>query len=121
MMTQTQREALLELLLLAIHTDSHISLSEEEALEAAVSAQGWESAYPKSLFLEKAAARARVAAETAEGIQAFVGENAALFDTGPLQTATYSIVHQVLSQDGVAPEEHAFLRLLSDAFPAPGH
>lgn len=118
-MTQPQREALIDLLLLAIHTDSHISLSEEAALETALAAQGWASERPKSLYLETAAARARAAAESAEATTAFVHSRAAVFDTAHAQTAAYNVVHQVISPDGVAPAEHTFLRLLNDAFPTP--
>lgn len=116
-MTQPQREALIELLLLAIHTDSHISLTEEEALERAIAEQGWDSEYPRNLFLEKAAAAARAASESEESIKDFVKQRAAFFTTAPAQAAAYSVVHQVLSPDGVAEEEHAFLARLNKAFP----
>lgn len=116
-MTQPQREALIGLLILAIHTDSHISLTEEEALERAIEEQGWESAFPKSLFLEKTAAAARAASESEDGIKAFIKERAQEFITAPAQAAAYSVVHQVLSPDGVATEEHAFLSRLNKAFP----
>ncbi len=117
LMTQQQREALIELLLLAIYTDAHISLTEEEALERAVTEQGWDSPYPKSLFLGKAAAAARAASESEVATTAFINERAAFFNSEPVQAVAYSIVHQVLSPDGIADSEHAFLSLLSQAFP----
>ena len=116
-MTQPQREALIGLLILAIHTDAHISLSEEEVLERTIDEQGWDSSFPKSLFLEKVAAAARVASESEEGTKAFIKERAAHFTTAPAQAAAYSVIHQVLSPDGVATEEHAFLSQLNKAFP----
>ena len=78
-MTQLQREALFDLLTLSIYADHHISLTEEALVESAFIAEGWESEYPKSLFLEKSFARARVAADSDEAMAAYLAERAAAF------------------------------------------
>jgi uncharacterized tellurite resistance protein B-like protein len=118
-MTTEQRTAIIDLLLLAIYSDSHISISEEEALEKAIAEQGWDSEYPKDLYLAKASARAREAAESDDTLKAKIKECAAFFTTAPAQAAAYSIVHSVLSADGVADPEQKFLSKLNKAFPVP--
>ena len=118
-MTTPQREAIIDLLLLAIYSDSHISLTEEEALERAIAEQGWESDYPKDLYLAQASARVRAAAETEETVKAKIKECAAHFTTPPAQAAAYSVVHSVLSADGLAEPEQLFLSKLNKAFPVP--
>jgi hypothetical protein len=118
-MTTPQREAIIDLLLLAIYSDSHISLTEEQALERAITEQGWDSDYPKDLYLAKASARARAASESDETIKAKIKECAAHFTTPPAQASAYSIVHSVLSADGMAEPEQQFLSKLNKAFPVP--
>lgn len=116
-MTQDQREAIIDLLLLSIYSDSHISLTEEEALEQTIAQLGWDSAYPKDLFIQTAAPRARAASDSNETTKAFIFDRAARFTTSPAQFQAYNFVHQVLSPDGVADPERGFLSLLSGAFP----
>lgn len=116
-MTQDQREAVIDLLLLSIYSDSHISLTEEEALERTIAELGWDSTFPKDLFIQKAAPLARAASDSTEATKAFIFDRAARFTTSPAQFQAYNFVHQVLSPDGVAPPERGFLSLLSNAFP----
>jgi hypothetical protein len=118
-MNQTQREATIELLTLAIYTDAHISLQEDALLESTIATLGWESVFPKQLFIEKAWVAARKAADTAESTATYVGQRASLFTTAPDQTSLYSLVHQTLAADGVHADENSFLKLLNDSFPTP--
>lgn len=120
-MNQTQREAIIELLTLAIYTDAHLSLQEDELLEATIATLGWESEFPKALFVEKAWVAARNAADTTEATTAFVQQRATLFPQSPSQSVVYSLVHQTLAADGLNPEENTFLKLLNDSFPKPTH
>lgn len=117
-MKQSQREALIDLLLLAIYTDSHLSLSEEEALNQAIDQQGWDSEFPRDLYLQRATAAARAAAESGDAINDYIRQRAALFTSAPAQAQAYSIIHQVLSPDGLASTEQSFLSRLNKAFPA---
>lgn len=120
-MNQAQREATIELLTLAIYTDAHLSLQEDELLESTIASLGWESPTAKTHFIQQAWLSARNAADTAENTSAFVQQRAVLFTSAPDQTALYSLVHQTLAVDGLNPEENAFLKLLNDSFPTPNH
>ena len=116
-MTQTQREALFDLITLAPYSDAHLSLAEERLAESAYMAEGWESEHPKSLFLEQSLARAREAAESDEATADYIAGRAALFTDHGAQTEAYGVVKGVLSRDGLNAEESAFLARLKDAFP----
>jgi len=118
-MTQTQREATIELLTLAIYTDAHLSLQEDALLESTIATLGWESVFPKQLFIEKAWVAARNAADNADSTAAFVQQRTLLFTTAPSQSTLYSLVHQTLVADGLNADENAFLKLLNDSFPTP--
>lgn len=117
-MTQTQREALFDLLTLSIYADSHISLTEEALLQSAFIAEGWGSEYPKTLFLEKSFARARAAAESDEATQAYVTERATAFTDAASQAEAVGVVTNLIARDGLTAEEGVFIRLLKDSLPA---
>lgn len=117
-MTQTQREALFDLLTLSIYADSHISLTEEALLESAFIAEGWDSEYPKNLFLEKSFARAREAADSDEATQAYVAARAAAFTDAASQAEAVGVVTNIVSRDGLTQEEMRFIALLKACLPA---
>ncbi len=108
-MTQPRREALLDLLVLSIFADAHVSLKEDEALLAAIDSLGWESERPREIHFLNAMHRARAASGTAEAQSAFISKRAGLFDTPESRGAAVAAIDAVLSRDGVSPDESAFL------------
>lgn len=116
-MTQKQREALFDLITLALYSDNHISIQEEVLAESAFIAEGWESEYPKNLFLEKSFARARETSDSDEAAAAYVAERAALFTDEASQHEAYGVVQGIISRDGLAPGDAAFLSTLKNALP----
>ncbi len=116
-MTQQQREALFDLIALATYADGHISLREEELANSAFTAEGWESEHPKSLFLEQSIARAREAAESDAAADEYIASRAVVFTDHASQTEAYGVVQGVISRDGLATGDHAFLVKLKAAFP----
>lgn len=117
-MTQPQREALFDLLTLSLYADGHISLTEEALIESAFVAEGWQSDYPKNLFLEKSFARARKVADTdEEGRLAYLTERAAFFTDAGSQAEALGVVTNLLARDGLTPEENRFLAALQRALP----
>ena len=116
-MTQTQREALFDLLTLSIYADAHISLTEERLLESAIVAEGWDSEYPKSLFMEESFARAREAADSDDAMFDYINERALAFTTKAAQKEVLGVVKNILKSDGETPEENEFYSLLVQALP----
>lgn len=115
-MTQSQREALLDLLNLAILTDAHISLKEEDELHVAIEAIGWESMRPREIHLLNSMRHARNATDSAESTSAYITTKAALFATSEEQQAALEALSNLLSVDGLAAEESAFLAQFKAAF-----
>lgn len=116
-MTQKQREALFDLITLATYADGHISIREEELAESAFVAEGWESEYPKNLFLEKSIARARTAMESADSADAYLAQLAAAFTDHGSQTEAFGVVQGIISRDGLSAADNLFLSKLRHAFP----
>ncbi len=116
-MTQSEREALFDLLILSIYADHHISLTEEALVESAFIAEGWESEYPKSLFLEKSFVRARAAAESDEEMADYVKDRARHLTNEHAQTEVLGVVRNVLTRDGFVAEDGRFMAMLHAAMP----
>lgn len=119
-MTQTQREALFDLLTLSMYADAHISLTEERLVESAFIAEGWESEYPKSLFLDESLARAREAADSDDSMFDYINARAQAFTTKDSQKEVLGVVKNILKSDGESPEENEFYSLLVQALPKIG-
>jgi hypothetical protein len=118
-MTQKNREALFDLLTLSIYADAHVSLTEERLVESAFIAEGWDSEYPKSLFIEESFARAREAADSDDAIFDYINEKAQVFTTKASQKEVLGVVKNILKGDGETPEENEFYSLLVQALPKP--
>jgi hypothetical protein len=119
-MTQKNREALFDLLTLSIYADAHVSLTEERLVESAFIAEGWDSEYPKSLFIEESFARAREAADSDDAMFDYINEKAQVFTTKAAQKEVLGVVKSILKSDGETPEENEFYILLVQALPKVG-
>jgi len=108
-MTQSQREALLDLVILALFADSHISLKEDAALQAALEKVGWEAVKPREIFFLNSMSRARQVSESASATSAYLTERAQVLKGGWSSAETVCFIASILASDGVTPEETAFL------------
>jgi len=111
-MTQPQREALLDLLVLSIFADTHLSLSEEDTLQARIHGMGWESPKPRDIHFLNAMHAARGAIESPEKTDAFIALRAAAFSSEASRAAALEAIRSVLASDGHGEKESAFLALL---------
>ncbi|MFO1484357.1 MAG: hypothetical protein U1F71_13445 [Verrucomicrobiaceae bacterium] len=116
-MTQKQREALFDLLTLSMYADAHISLREEHLAESAFIAEGWESEYPKSLFIDESFARARAMSESDDTMIDYMNERAQAFTTKEAQAEVLGVIKNILKSDGEKPAENEFYSLLVQALP----
>jgi hypothetical protein len=115
-MTQAQREALIDLLHLAILADVHISLKEDEGLASAITSLGWESTQPREIYILTSGSKARRAIDTAETSDDFLKTRAAQFDTAESQQQALELLRGLFASDGTSADESAFLSKLSAAF-----
>jgi hypothetical protein len=116
-MTQPQRESLLDLLILSIFVDSHLSLKEDDALMASLEAVGWDALKPRDIFICNSMNRARKASDTEADTGAYIASRSAAFTDAESQTKALRLLEQVLAEDGVSPAETDFLARVKAAFP----
>lgn len=116
-MTQSEREALFDLLTLSLYADAHISLREEHLVESAFIAEGWASEYPKSLFIDESFARAREMSESDDTMIDYMNERAQAFKTKASQKEVLGVIKNILKSDGETPAENEFYSLLVQALP----
>lgn len=116
-MTQEQREALFDILTLAIYADAHVSLAEEDLARQTFVKKGWKSTLPKSLFIEESYARAREAADSDDAMMDYLAERASAFTTKAAQKEACATVKKILESDGETAEENEFFNLLIQSLP----
>jgi hypothetical protein len=115
-MTQAEREALLDLLILSIFTDSHLSLKEDEALQTALEKVGWGATKPRDIFICTSMNRARKAADSETTLNDYLSSRASVFREAASQSAALNLLQQVFASDGTAPSEGAFLARVKASF-----
>jgi hypothetical protein len=108
-MTQTSRQALVELLFLALYLDDFLSLAEDELLGKALDALGWESATSREIFIFSAFSAAREAAACPVKTQKFVDERADILHAAGEEAAAMTWMHKILASDGLTASEERFL------------
>lgn len=108
-MTQESRQVLIELLFLSLYLDNQLSLAEDEVINQALDALGWESDVSREKFIFKAFAAARDAAEDAIKTDAFLDSRAALIQRAGDEAMALTWLYRVLGADGISPEEKRFL------------
>jgi hypothetical protein len=109
-MTQKSREAILDLLFLALYIDNHLSLAEDTALESAIRELGWDSTRPREIFLLNAFARARETIKSLEQIQAVMADRAAVIRADNQGTTALELLARVLASDGLTSGEQHMLK-----------
>jgi hypothetical protein len=111
--TQTERESLIHLLLLALYADSHLSLLEDEVLQEELDRLGWESTRPRELCILNAFAKVREATRSEpDARDAFLRDRAGAFGTAATRIEAYRFINRLISSDGVTSSESSFLEKL---------
>ena len=72
---------------------------------------------PRDLLILNALSRAREAADSENGIKAYVTRRAGLFSDEAAQGDALKFLSEVLQGDGLVPEETEFFHQVKDAFP----
>ncbi len=108
-MTQESRQVLIELLFLSLYLDDHLSLAEDEVLNAALDSLGWDSPLPREQFIFRAFAGARDVAVDAIKTEEFLGVRADLIKRDGDEAAALTWLYKVLGSDGISESEKRFL------------
>ncbi|MFC7338504.1 hypothetical protein ACFQY0_15015 [Haloferula chungangensis] len=108
-MTEQSRQAIAELLTLAPYLDQHLTLDEEEVLEHALKAIGWDPQNPGKILLPNLIALAREVSADDEKTEAFMRERAATLKFSGDAELAYHWLTRVLESDGTSAKETRFL------------
>ena len=109
-LTQPQREALIELLCLAIATNHRDSPAQEVAMHRALQKLGWaDDSKPQAFFLAKALNEAREIIDDEKCVVPFMASRTAHFASPKDQAAALELLMMVLEIDGMGEEEDTFM------------
>lgn len=113
---QAEREAIVDLLLLAMYVDGHVSLSESQEFDAATDAMGWASTTAPSVYFSTATDRARSASSsedsTAQLIQ-YVSERLQSVDA---RARAMDLLNRLFLSDGRTEKEKDFFKQVEVVF-----
>ena len=100
-LTQPQREATLDLLLLALYADDRIALKEDEAMDAEIASLSWESGVSPEYYLNAATARVRKVLDDAAAKTAFLKDIGQRLATAEARQSALALCYQLLKSDAV--------------------
>ena len=112
-----QREALLDLLVLASYLDRRLGILEDERVKRLLLAMGHEHAYDRQRLYQDSITRMRLCAETTELAHARASRLAKAFTTQAQCRQVCALLEELVSCDGqVTDAEQQLLDLLRDTF-----
>ena len=117
--SQRQREALIELLCLAIATNHRESPAQDAAMHRALQKLGWgDAAQPQVVFLAKALNEAREIIDDEKCVVTFIAGRTAHFPEPADQERALSLLMLVTEIDGMEESEDTFIARVQAAFEA---
>ncbi len=112
--SQSQREALVDLLYLSVYIDNHLSLIEEKKVEDELKNAEWDGPQSSILYVESAINRARDAKSNATVKAEYLSSIADRLDEKKI--TALEALDNVLKSDGTDPKEASFLKEVRSAF-----
>jgi hypothetical protein len=112
-----QRQALLDLLVLAQYLDRHLESGEDTRVKRLLLAMGCDTPYDRQRLFDAAVNRVRPYAESSALARTHAAKLARAFTTQDQCRRVIAILEDLILCDGhTAPEEKAFLDVLRDVF-----
>jgi len=116
-LTQPQREATLDLLLLGIYADGAIRLNENERVYGLLSSYGWESFQDPREYSQTAVSRVRGALETTDTLGIFLAGISSRLANDDVKNLALALLARLIEADNVATESEAdFYQTAKTAF-----
>ena len=115
--TADQKQALLDLLVLAMYMDGNLARAEEARVQQLLGAMGFRSDYDRNREFDASVTRVRREAQTPEEATACAVKLAGNFPIPAQQQHVYDFLSDIAALDGnVSPEESKFLLAIKAAF-----
>ena len=116
-LTDTQKQALMDLLLVGMYTDHNLSSAEDACVQRLLDSFEFSSDYERQQFSDAAFARARQHTVSTEAIRAYVTQLTSRFPKPEERRSIYDTLDNLLTSDGrVTSDESQLLRLVREAF-----
>ncbi len=114
--TQAEREAIIDLLLLAIYIDGHLSLAESNEFNSAADSLGWESSTGPSVYISTATDRARNARTSEDSVAELIRFVALRLSSAGSKERALVLLNRLLTSDGKTEKEKVFFKQVEAAF-----
>jgi uncharacterized membrane protein YebE (DUF533 family) len=115
-LTDEQRNALLDLLILAMYADGRLDLEEDARLNRLLTAMGFETEYDRDRELDDSITRLREYSQNPQVARARATQLAQSFTDLEQCRGVYQLVEQQVNSDNsVVPAEHEFLSAIRQA------
>jgi uncharacterized tellurite resistance protein B-like protein len=115
--TGAQRQALLDLLVLAMYTDGHLATVEDARVQQLLTAMGFESEYDHQVQFDASVTRVRKHSETRDSALAHATQLAHAFTAPGQRRRVYDLLDDLVGSDSrVSAEENRFLSVIKGVF-----
>jgi hypothetical protein len=115
-LTDPQRQALVDLLILAMYADGHLDLVEDARLERLLATMGVETEYDRDRVLDESITRLREYSQNPQVARAHAVQLAQLFTDPEQCRGVYQVIEQQINSDNkVVSAEHEFLSAMRQA------
>ena len=103
-LTQPQREATLDLLLLAMYADNRIALKEDELLDAEIASLSWQSGVTPESYINSATARVRKVLDSDELKTTLLNDISQRLATTKARQSAWALCDQLVKSDATTTE-----------------
>jgi DUF4097 and DUF4098 domain-containing protein YvlB len=114
--TAPQQQALLDLAMLAMYADGHLTFSEDERVLRLLGAMGFETEYDRGKHFDASVSRISRHSVTSDSARAHARTLAKAFTTREQQSQVQAILDDLVSSDSnLSPQEAKFLSVVREA------
>jgi uncharacterized tellurite resistance protein B-like protein len=115
--TEPQRQALLDLTVLAMYADGHLAAVEDARVKRLLTTMGYDSDYDRGKHYDAAVSRVSRHSQTPEVARAHAAELSRCFTTQEHRRQVHDILSDLVTSDSqVAPQEISYLAVVKEAF-----
>lgn len=107
--SQPQREAVVDLLLLAMYEDSRIGAAESDMIDRQLAAFTWESGTAPQTYVRSATHDVRTALASADGRKRMLTSIVTRLETTDAKAKALALLEHLLGADGISPREAELL------------
>lgn len=111
-LSQPEREAILDLMLLGIYADNHLSLAEDALIQAQAERLDWESGTSIDVYMALATDRARTASQSDEQEDQFLRFIGQRLNSDTAKNQALGLARDLFLSDGETAAETAFVERL---------